>query len=192
MSNSLNVIVGDRDTGKSTYLFREYKKALEKGKKILMIDSATEHAEKSLFRKIQSTTKEYLHIPQCDKKDIIYPLIRENMYPAHLAGLGSEVILCDASHYLEKGYEYPAGAQRELCRRLYKRYAMQVASVFLGVVDVIIFDEIELIPESKDVLERIKSEGKELHMALHKEEGLAGLQYLFEIRYALKDSAEMG
>ena len=34
MSNSLNVIVGDRDTGKSTYLFQEYKKALEKGKKM--------------------------------------------------------------------------------------------------------------------------------------------------------------
>ena len=53
--------------------------------------------------------------------------------------------------------------------------------MFLGVVDVIIFDEIELIPESKDILERIKSEDKELYMALHKDDGLAGLQYLFEI-----------
>jgi Predicted ATPases involved in biogenesis of archaeal flagella len=181
MSNSLNVIIGDRDTGKSTYLFREYKKALENGKKILIIDSATEHVEKSLLIKIQTKTKEYLNISQCDKKDIIYPLIRENMYPSHLVGLNSEVILCDASYYLEKGYDYPTGEQRELCRRIYKRYAMQVVSVFLGVVDVIIFDEIELIPESRDILERIKAEDKELYMALHKDDGLAGLQYLFEI-----------
>ena len=181
MSNPLNVIIGDRDTGKSTYLFQEYKKALEKGKKILVIDSATEHVEKSLLIKIQSTTKEYLNISQCEKEDILFPFIKEKMYPSHLAGLDSKVILCDASYYLEKGYDYPAGEQRELCRRIYKRYAMQVVSVFLDVVDVIIFDEIELIPESKDLLERIKAENKELYMALHKEDGLAGLQYLFEI-----------
>ena len=92
-----------------------------------------------------------------------------------------QLYLCDASFYLEKGYDYPTGKKREECRMLYKRFSMQVLAAYLNQVDVIIMDEIELIKESRWILEKALLENKHVFMALHKEDCLEEMKDLIVV-----------
>lgn len=181
MNSSFVAVIGDRNKGKTTYLWNKYISAKQVGKRILVIDSATEHVDKSLLVKIKNTDKDSILIPQCDEKLIVYPNVNENSYPCGSILLGKRLYLCDSSYYLEKGYDYPEGKKREDCRKLYKYYSMQVAILLMNEIDVFILDEIELMPEFREVICNIQNKKKELYMALHKVDGLAGMGELFKI-----------
>lgn len=51
--NSLKLIVANREAGKTTFLLNEFEKRLERRKTIFVLDSATEHEDKSLIKKIE-------------------------------------------------------------------------------------------------------------------------------------------
>ena len=183
MSKKGIVYLGDKNTGKTTRLLNEFSKALLKGKTILIIDSATEHKEKSILVKIQTECKSNkVCIDACPEELITFPSITHCSYPISLI-LNSyvQIYLCDVSYYLEKGYDFPEGDLREKQRLLYKKLSMQIIEVMLDRVDVIIMDEIELIPESRRLIEAINDRGIELFMALHNECGLCDMSALFQI-----------
>ena len=45
------IIINERDTGKTTYLWSEISRLHQDGVNIVVMDSATEHEEKSLLKK---------------------------------------------------------------------------------------------------------------------------------------------
>ena len=181
MNSSMVAIIGDRDKGKTTYLWNKYINAIDRGKRILIIDSATEHVDKSLIMKIQKYDSSSVLIAQCEKNEIVFPVIGGNTYPVEMIVANQRVYLCDVSYYLEKGYDYPEGKQRENCRKIYKYYAMQVVDVLMNHIDVFIFDEVELMPEFRKLICQMKNKKKELYMSLHKDDSLADLKDLFSI-----------
>lgn len=181
MNSTLTAIIGERDKGKTTYLWNQYVYAKNAGKRILVIDSATEHVEKSLLMKIKSTDSDSVLIPQCDEKKIVFPYVNQYSYPFGKILEGEKLYLCDSSYYLEKGYDYPEGRQREACRKLYKYYSIQVAMLLMNDIDVFLFDEIELLSEFRNVICNIQNKHKDLFIALHKLAGLAGMDELFKI-----------
>ena len=177
------VYLGNRNTGKTTRLWNVYKRALHEEKTILIIDSATEHIDKSIFIKAQQEAiTDIVKIYSCKEEKIIFPYTIGAFYPSGLFNrqLG-HVCICDASYYLEKGYDFPAGKLREQQRLLYKKFSMQVIEAFLSETDIIIMDEIELIPESRRTIERIYDNEIELYMSLHEEDGLCGMADLLQI-----------
>ena len=184
MNKKGTVFIGDRNTGKSTRLFNIFEENVIKGKKILLIDSATDHAMKSIINKVSSKYKsDVIHIKSCTEDMIIFPEIVEDYYPQKLLNSKNrKIFLCDASLHLEKGYEYPAGELRDRQRMLYKKFCMQVIRAAIEIVDVIIIDEIELISESREVIEAAYENNVEIFMALHFEKGLAELKDLFQIK----------
>lgn len=178
MNKSGTAYIGKRNAGKTTRLYEVYRNAINNGKRVLIIDSATDHTEKSLLRKVQKEKKHIL-IETCTKSEIVFPLTVKNSYPYEvIKEKECDLYLCDASYFLEKGYDYPAGRQREKQRKLYKYFSIQVIQIMLDKVDVILLDEIELLPEFRDIITQVNSRGVQLVMALHEQDGIAGMDDL--------------
>jgi predicted AAA+ superfamily ATPase len=176
------VFLGPRETGKTTRLWNIFLECIERNKKILIIDSATEHTSKSLLRKIEETYDDILNIVTYSEKEIVFPDIDVNAFVYELIrNKEHQIFLCDASYFLERSYDFPEGTLREQKRLLYKKFSMQVICALLTEINVIIMDEIELIPESKEVLQQIFSKDIDVYMSLHYVEGLAGLTDMFII-----------
>lgn len=181
MKNKGVVYLGNRNTGKTTRLLNAFEDALLKKKRILVIDSATDHVEKSIAKKIlgRSLTN-VIYISSYPEKEIVFPNVSESDFAKQYSG-ESQIYICDAAYYLEKGYDFPVGEIRERFRLLYKKFSMQVLKELIDQIDVVIMDEIELIQESRAVIEEAYSKNVEIYMTLHYEEGIAGLEELFYI-----------
>ena len=54
------IIINERDIGKTTYLWSEISRLHQDGVNIVIMDSATEHEEKSLLKKLARTLKKLL------------------------------------------------------------------------------------------------------------------------------------
>lgn len=181
MSRQGIVYIGERNTGKTTKLYHAYEEALMKKKRILIMDSATDHVEKSIIRKIQQENQGIL-IESCSESEVVFPNIKPYSYPYELVkDKDSNLFLCDASYFLEKGYDYPEGPLREEQRTLYKCFSMQVICVLMDRVDTILMDEIELLPEFRKIITMISQQNIQLVMTLHKTAGLAGMDDLIRI-----------
>lgn len=181
MSKKPIAIIGARDTGKTYRLHQIFIKANQSGKRVLVIDSATDHISKSLLKKLE---KDYEHelIYTNDERKIVFPNVDKNSYPNGIQiEKISKVFLCDAGFFLERGYDYPTGIEREKQRKLYKYFSMQVISVLIDNIDVILMDEIELMPEFGSLIKTLILKNKDLVLALHDEKGLAGMEALFSI-----------
>ena len=178
------VFLGDCNVGKSSKLYEIFQKSIKNGKKVLIVDSATEHVEKSLLmRVIKSNIINYTLIKTCKKEMIVFPYATKGEYPQEIINkTNSQVYLCDAAYYLERSYDLPVGQRREEERAWYKRFCMQVIEILLHKVDVIILDEIELLPSSNRVLEAVMNRQIELYIALHTEESLRNMESFFDIK----------
>lgn len=184
MNNRGIVFLGERNSGKTTMLLSAYENLIKRNKKILVIDSATEHIESSLLQKIKTQSKsDYIWIDSCSEAEIVFPKKTDKTYPYTITHFSDkQVYLCDAAYYLERGYDYPEGDKREEKRLLYKRFCMQTVEVLMNRIDAVIMDEIELIPESERVIREALGRGTEIYMALHYTSGLCGMQDLFQIK----------
>ena len=163
------VIIEGREYGKTTYLFNELMKAKENGLGIYVLDSATEHADKSLIRKVEKTYENVVTIDERDKNKIVLNDIEieefvdnyKEFFPFREIIDNRKNILCfDLSYFLEKGHEvYDNTKDKELyCyyRKLYNTLAEQIAlSLILsdrfGILNnsLVVTDEIEF-PVSKN------------------------------------------
>ena len=133
-------IVEEREYGKTTYLFHELMKAKEKGKEIYVMDSATEHPDKSLIRKVE---REYSNVITLDERDQnkivlndigIHSFIShyQNYFPFEEIVNHMNHILCfDLSYFLEKGHEmydkYGDIKLYQYYRSLYNHLSEQIA-----------------------------------------------------------------
>lgn len=181
MSRQGIAYIGERNTGKTTRLYHIYQNALLEKKRILVIDSAAEHVEKSIIKKIQHE-KQGVLIESCSESEIVFPEVAAYSYPYELVkDKDSNLFLCDASYYLERGYDYPKGILREERRKLYKYFSMQVIHVLMDRVDIILMDEIELLPEFRETITTVNHNNIQLVMTLHETAGLAGLDNLIKV-----------
>jgi len=176
-------IIANQNTGKTTYLYEKFIEAYDKNRRIIVLDSATDHKEKSLIEKVKSNIPcDFCLIKSCEKALIEFPKHTEFSYPYGItSNLKEGIFLCDMSLYLENGYNFPIGLSREKERLWYKKLSMQVTWVLMQRVDLILMDEIELVSDSNQVVEKIYRDGLELIVALHELEGLGGLEDMFTI-----------
>lgn len=181
MSKKSIAYIGNRDTGKTTRLYNIFLDAIRENKKVLVIDSATEHTEKSLYEKLQlDYGKRSFSIRRCKREQIVFP-DKSSDYPKINKNVTKNIYLADVSYYLEKGYEYPAGQKRENERLLYKKQSMQIIDALMEQIDVILMDEIELVREGRYIIQKIQSRDIELFMTLHSDSGLCEMEDLFDI-----------
>ena len=158
-----HIIIGEREIGKTYYLFNEVSKLVTNGEQLVILDSATEHREKSLLHKV-ANTYEKSQIVNIDDQDKIvlnrigYNIFKNNykyFFPFNEIINCSKKILCfDLSYFLEKGHdEYDKTSNINIYkyyRNLYNYLAEQIVySLILssndGYIDCshVIMDEIE-------------------------------------------------
>lgn len=108
------IIIEPREYGKTTYLFNEFIKAEKNGKNLYIMDSATDHENKSLIRKIEGKYSDVITIDERDQEKVVLHKIGINKFikdfqlffpfPEIMENQGK--ILCfDLSYFLEKGHQ---------------------------------------------------------------------------------------
>ena len=192
------IIVGERNIGKTTFLLSELEKAKQKGKSIYVMDSATEHTEKSLIRKVEKLYSSVVTINDMDEKKIVLNRIGiseflryyDNFFPfAHIIDNKGNILCFDLSYFLEKGHsEYDKTHDINIYnyyRRLYNELAEQIAlSLILcdkyGIIknSYVVTDEIEF-PISENGIEEYQ-EGIEFLSAVHEENAFGTFYKSFE------------
>lgn len=157
------VIINERDTGKTTYLLNEIDRLYNKGTRIIVMDSATEHEDKSLLRKTCNNIKDSVVIDMRDINRVVIDKVGINKYMENFMNYfpftevvknKNKTICFDLSYFLEKGHdEYDKTNSIELYayyRNLYNNLSQQIAvSLILmekyGIINntVVVMDEIE-------------------------------------------------
>lgn len=165
------IIIDGRDTGKTTYLLTEIDRLYQEGINIVIMDSATEHEEKSLLKKACNNIKEYTVIDMRDPKNIVIDKVGiqhfvknfMNYFPfAEVVKNRDKTICFDLSYFLEKGHdEFDRTNSIELYnyyRSLYNNLSQQIAvSLILmekyGIINntVVVMDEIEFPMVNYDI-----------------------------------------
>ena len=108
------VIIDEREAGKTTYLFKELNKNYSSGNHIILLDSATDHAQKSLLRMVCNKYNNSQIIDMRNPNEIVINSIGinrfkqefMNFFPFTLVKESLNKILCfDLSYFLEKGHD---------------------------------------------------------------------------------------
>lgn len=162
--NNNQIIINERETGKTTYLFSEVERLQSEGEKIIILDSATEHEEKSLLKKVsnsfQNTTvinvkdASIIAINKMDIEDYIKNFM--NYFPFNDIVKNKNKIICfDLSYFLERGHDVYDETQSvdlyRYYRELYNNLAQQIVLCLIlmekfGILykSTILMDEIEM------------------------------------------------
>lgn len=163
MKNNL-IIVGGKEIGKTTFLLSKVDEYINRGKTIVILDSATEHADKSLLRKVQHKYKNVItfdlrdeeKIVLLDKNGDLYIKNFKNYFPYNELTKNSGKIICfDLSYFLEKGHDIYDETKDEKAykyyRSLYNHLSQQIIFCLIlcercGIIKnpVVVMDEIEL------------------------------------------------
>ena len=167
------LIIESQETGKTTYLFNEINRFISEGLGIVVLDSATEHEDKSLLKKVINKYNNSVVIDMRDENKIVLGRISINDFIANFMNYfpfsdvikSKERIICfDLSYFLEKGYEvFEETNDKSLYvyyRKLYNNLAQQIAlSLILmeryGIIKnrIVIMDEIEFPVTNYDINE---------------------------------------
>ena len=157
------IIVDGRNTGKTTYLLTEIDRLHQEGVNIIVMDSATEHEEKSLLKKTCNNINESIVIDMQNPNSIVKDKVGiqhfvknfMNYFPyAEVVKNRNKTICFDLSYFLEKAHdEYDRTNSIELYnyyRSLYNNLSQQIAvSLILmekyGIINniIVVMDEIE-------------------------------------------------
>lgn len=157
------IIVDGRNTGKTTYLLTEIDRLHQEGVNIIVMDSATEHEEKSLLKKTCNNINESIVIDMQNPNSIVIDKVGiqhfvknfMNYFPyAEVVKNRNKTICFDLSYFLEKAHdEYDRTNSIELYnyyRSLYNNLSQQIAvSLILmekyGIINniIVVMDEIE-------------------------------------------------
>lgn len=157
------IIINERDTGKTTYLLSEIDRLHQEGVNVVVMDSATEHEEKSLLIKTCKNIKESIVIDMRNPDNVVINKVGiqhfvdnfMNFFPFTEVIKNRDKTICfDLSYFLEKGHdEYDKTNSIELYnyyRNLYNNLSQQIAvSLILmekyGIINntVVVMDEIE-------------------------------------------------
>lgn len=138
--NNNQLIVNERETGKTTYLFNEIGRLISEGFGIVVLDSATEHEEKSLIKKVINKYDSSVIINMHDESQVVLEKINTkdfidnfmDYFPFNDVVKNRDKIICfDLSYFLEKAYkvfdETNDKKSYYYYRRLYNMLAQQIA-----------------------------------------------------------------
>lgn len=151
------LIVDGREVGKTTYLYNQVLKLKNQGKQIFILDSATEHADKSLLRKVESNfsnsvtfcidNKDDIIENFCNIDEFIRTSFNSNLFRQITNNLGN-IICFDLSYFLERGYDYQEYFQ--YYRNLYNLLSQQI------VLLLILMDKYDIIHNSSVIMDEIE------------------------------------
>ena len=157
------LIVDKQETGKTTYLYNQIKTLLLAKKELIILDSATEHEEKSLLKKVVKNYENSVVINMQDKSQIVLGQIPinkflnnfRNYFPYNYLKDNEGKIVCfDLSYFLEKGYDvYDLTDdinQYKYYRTLYNNLAEQI------IVSLILMEKYDIIKKKVVVMDEIE------------------------------------
>ena len=152
------LIVGESNSGKTTFLKKAIDEALKSEYCVLVFDSVTEHADKSIVVYCKNKFHDYVEIQSPDKSQITDRKTYTDEYPYLIIknNADKQLYLFDVAKYLEEGYLYKDLQQRNDCRLLYKLFVNQCLNVASNVISerktIVFMDEIEMIPQIADTI----------------------------------------
>ena len=162
MTNN-QLIVESQDTGKTTYLFNEVDRLYKEGFNLVVMDSATEHEDKSLLRKVENKYSNTVTIDLRDEKQIVLGRVDICYFIEHyneffpfneIMNNKDKILLFDLSYFLEKGHEvYDETSNAYLYkyyRNLYNQLSEQIALML------ILMDRDKLIDRSYVIMDEIE------------------------------------
>lgn len=157
------LIVEAQDTGKTTYLLSEINRLYQEKKNLIIMDSATEHEDKSLLKKTCNNIQDSIVIEMCDPNKIVIDKIGfkkfseefMNYFPFDEVVKNKNKIICfDLSYFLEKGHdEYDKTKSKErykYYRDLYNNLSQQIA------VSLIMMEKYDIINNSVVFMDEIE------------------------------------
>ncbi len=153
ITEKYNIIFGRHNIGKTYYLldlFNSYLKIPHY--KIIVIDSATEHKNKSLIHKVMKLPINYVYIPTpninkvVNKDDLKNALNHLYPYKTISSNNDCDVFLLDLSFYLEKSLDCKNEDSRNYYFSIYQKLVTQYLCILKHFFEsaIIIMDEIEL------------------------------------------------
>ena len=172
-----NALIGERDSGKTEFLLKKAVQSIRLQTSLLIVDSATEHREKSLLIKL-SEKYDGTILSSPPKSEIMgyFEDGAEKAYPYHIIReafdkCGTPLILADVSYYLEEGHR-AAPVDRAGIRRLYQMLALQVLQVFAAITAPsmkadVIMDEIEMTQDYGKALRKLTNRDLTLWASAH-------------------------
>ena len=139
MTNN-QLIVEAQETGKTYYLFNEIDRLVKEGYGIIVMDSATEHEDKSLLRKVENKYDNAVTIDLRDETAVVLGKIDVNFFIEHykeffpfneVVNNLDKTICFDLSYFLERGHDiYDETGDIHLYnyyRNLYNKLSEQIA-----------------------------------------------------------------
>jgi len=163
--------VGVHDSGKTTSLCRHVADARGVRRPVVVIDSATDHKDRSLFHRL-------LIWYEGDCVGMEYPRKAANpiqrLSDAMIEAETGKVVMIDVSYYLEEGHRLTDPREKASIRRQYQVEAGKVLGVILSIMTkgglrnvLVAMDEIELTASIVSYARAIAERGGEVHIALH-------------------------
>ena len=146
------VIIGKKESGKTTILRNVVNHCYEKGYTILLFDSKTSTIEKSLLFDANNKCKDNIIIPSPSKEDIKFSDINYNCFPFSIVEKNDHKIYSfDVSKY-----------SGEESNNLYcKQLVIQELTVMLPIVSkkkcIVIMDEVGFTDEIRDIINKYNS-----------------------------------
>ena len=183
------LIIGDRNCGKTTFLKQVINLAIDSGYRIIVFDSATDHVNKSILVYCKRIFNNYLEIKSPEKefidcknggKQFPYGFLKDKRLP--------KICLFDVSRYLEEGFLYEVNnPMRNTTRLLYKKLVVQCLVVLYEFLhnskSIVIMDEIEFVPDFKNVIKKYNDKNIHFINCLHTEDSCNNnIKTLFDIR----------
>lgn len=157
------LIIENREAGKTTYLFDEINRSVSQGFGIILLDSVTQHEDKSLLKKV---TKEYDNTVTIDVQNENKVVLGKmpvddfiknfmNHFPFSDVIKNKEKIICfDLSYFLEKGHaafeNYNDRDLYEYYRNLYNNLSLQIA------LSLILMEKYDIIKNKLIVMDEIE------------------------------------
>ena len=165
------IIVEGRNVGKTTFLLSEIESRKSENYEIIILDSATEHEDKSLIKKIEKIYDDVVVLIPNKENDIILDKISVNefvqnfscYYPfAEILKNKGKTICFDLSYFLELGHTvYDETGDESLSlyyRNLYNCLSEQIALIIIlmekyDIIDtkLVVMDEIEFPIMNNDI-----------------------------------------
>jgi hypothetical protein len=163
--------IGMRDSGKTTSLYWDVDAALIARRPVVVIDSATDHIDRSLMHRLLRA-----HENCCEgaeyPRSVVDPMQRLSQMMS-MADAG-KIVIIDVSHYLEEGHQLTDPNEKVMIRRRYQDEAGDVmatvhaAMLRGGLRNVLVaMDEIEFTECIASYARAIMEHGGEVHAALH-------------------------
>lgn len=153
------LIVDKQNVGKTTYLYNQFLKLKDLQKQIFILDSATDHENKSLLKKVEKCCSNVVVICPNNEKQITKKFnninefknesFNSDIFRQIIDNLGN-IICFDLSYFLEKGYEYEDMSLYKYYRYLYNLLSQQI------VLLLILMDKYDIINNSFVIMDEIE------------------------------------